>query len=209
MSSSFEDRARINISWTSSHPAITINLETFIASIYIELFATCVPVQPHITCPPQDHIVFFNTSVVHSVIREHVWICLWSEEGRPQSEQRAACLCTGSEQSEREGELSGESPPQCMLGRAGVMTEENLRLLRGQPAETAHWHQQRRPVTSDACHSRQHRDSQRGRGDIDVAPGRPVQILSLKVRADVEGNSGKRNHGMGEVWRLLLVLKGI
>ncbi|KAI9534354.1 hypothetical protein NQZ68_014765 [Dissostichus eleginoides] len=35
------------------------------------------------------------------------------------------------------GTLSGETQPQCMLGRRGVMTEKNLELLQGQPADTA------------------------------------------------------------------------
>ena len=55
-------------------------------------------------------------------------------------------VCASLEGRECKGMFSGETQPQCMLGRRGVMTEKDLELLRGQPADS--------PLTSanTACH---------------------------------------------------------
>lgn len=59
-------------------------------------------------------------------------------------------LCS-LEASDTKGTLGGENQPQCMLGRRGVMTENEF--LQGQPADTANCHQQRQLVTSNARHT--------------------------------------------------------
>lgn len=111
MTSSFVDWPEINISWWSSHLAITMSLETLISLIYIELFAACIPVQLHIMCALQANIFFLlfilyfilrsssDASVVHlepnrAMISKRIWFVSGSEEGR---------LCTSSEGREFKG----------------------------------------------------------------------------------------------------------
>ena len=164
MAASFVDRPEINSSWCSSHLFITIKLETFISLIYIELFAMCIPAQLQLMCALQANVFSFFFFCGRQAI--HL-LCIWrtsmrwsaSTFGFVYKMKKAVlsvsrmCLCTSWEGSECKGTLSGESPPQCMLGGRGVMTEKNLKLLQGRPTDTAHWHQQRRPVTSNACHT--------------------------------------------------------
>lgn len=63
------------------------------------------------------------------------------------------CMCTRSEVSKYKAMLSSENQPQCMLGRRGVMTEKDLELLQGPPADITSWHQQRQLVRSNPCHT--------------------------------------------------------
>lgn len=62
------------------------------------------------------------------------------------------CVHACREDSVRARSVEKPCPNACWEG-GGVMTESDLELLQGQPADTANWHQQRRLVTSNACHT--------------------------------------------------------
>lgn len=98
-----------------------------------------------------------DTSVVHlerkyAMIREDVWIFFWSEEGRLKSRAMCACLRARREVSVRASSAVKKSPSASWEEEAWWQSS-NSELLRGQPTDTANWHQQRLLVTSNACHT--------------------------------------------------------